>query len=154
MKKIWKWILGIVVVLVIIAGVVGVAFLVRNNPNIFAFPSGTAPFHPGFNRPNAPNGGMPGGGYGWRGPMMRRPGFSHYGWGFGPFGMFMPFGFSMFLLVGLFRLLIPLGVLVLVAIVFYELGKKAGASTGAPVVVPTAPDPRPTSGRGRKVAKS
>ncbi len=154
MKKIWKWILGIVVVLVIIAAVVGVVFLVRNNPNIFAFRFGTVPFHPGFNRPNVPNGGMPGGGYGWRGPMMRRPGFSHYGWGSGPLGMFMPFGFGLFLLGGLFRLLIPLGVLALVAIVFYELGKKAGATSAAPVVAPATPDSRPTPGRGRKVAKS
>ncbi len=158
MKKIWKWIIGIVVVLVIIAAVVGVVFLVRNTPNIFAFRFGTAPYNPGLNQPNVPNGGlapggpnggMPRGGYGWRGFMMHRPG-PFFGRGFGPYGMIMPFGWGFFLLAGLFRLLIPLAILVLVAILFYQLGKRAGASTA----VPATPDPAPSPARGRKVAKS
>ena len=48
MKKFWKWILGILIVLVIVAGLVGLAFVMRNNMI-------TANLRPGlaFNRNNA-----------------------------------------------------------------------------------------------------
>lgn len=171
MKKVWKWIIGIVILLVVVAAIVGVVFLVRNNPNIFAFRFGAMPFRPGFSQPNLPNGGnVPNGprgfvpgpngqmprGYGWYGPMMRGHGFSYFDRGFGPFGMFMPFGFGMFFLGSLFRLLVPLILFALVAIVFYELGKRAGSSQATPAPMPAAssPDPTPSPTRGRKVAKS
>ncbi len=145
MKRIWKWLIGIGVALVVIAAIVGVVFLVRNNPNLFAFASGAAPVNPGFNRPNLPNGPagqMPRGGFGWRGMMPRD------GHGFDRFGGFAPVGFGWFLLGDLFRLLLPLGVLVLVAVLFYELGRRAGTAAAA------APAPAPEPARGRKVAKS
>ncbi len=151
MSKFWKWILGIVIVLVVVGAIVGVVFLVRNHP-LFAFgpryanrfnaPNGqTVPNAPnGQNtpaNPNGPRGMQPGYGYGfgpgrgynweWRGPMMGGHGFMPYG-GFGPFGMFMPFGMGFFL-GGLLRLLIPIGVLVLVAFIFYQIGKRNGMAT-------------------------
>ena len=73
--------------------------------------------------------------------------------GFRNFGGLMPFGMGFFLLGGLLHLIIPLGILALVAILFYWLGKRAGASTVAatPPSNPTLPEPpRP----GRRVAKT
>ena len=88
--------------------------------------------------------------YGWgdRGPMMGGGGFRHY-------GGFMPFGMGFFLLGGLLRLVIPLGILVLVAILFYQLGKRAGVNSGMGQAPPAVqPTPVETPNKGRKVAKS
>ena len=189
MSKVWKWILGVLAVLVIIGVVVGAVFLWRNHASFNVMTRVTrqgqnlpnAPFGPGYQngqkgQNNAPNGqnnapnnrnnlpwgpraGMPGWrgngmrGYGGFGPMMNRGerGFSRFGRGFGPAGMFMPFGFGLFFLGGLLRWIIPLGVLVLVAFLFYQLGKNAGlaaATKAAP-----APEPEETPRRGRRVAK-
>lgn len=167
MNKVWKWILGIVIVLVIVGAIVGVVFLVRTHP-LFAFgprfanrfnaPNGQAiPNAPNGQiapngqtptNPNGPRGMRPGygygfgpnmHGYGWmqRGPMMGGRSFMPYG-GFGPFGMFMPFG-MFFFLGGLLRLLIPIGVLVLVAFIFYRIGKRNGMSAVA--TPPASPAP-------------
>ncbi len=151
MSKVWKWILGIVIALVVIAAiVVGVVFVMRANPmfafgpryaNRFNTPNGqTVPNAPNSQttptNPNAPRGTRPGFGFGFgpgrgyswmqRGPMMGGRGFMPYG-GFGPFG-FMPFG-MFFFLGGFLRLLIPIGVLVLVAFIFYQIGKRNGMAT-------------------------
>lgn len=174
MSKIWKWILGILIVLVVAALAVGAVFMVRNRAFMAASvrpvfgngqqtrpgiqgtpnPQGTpnapaAPNRPyGFNGQKGPM--MPYGfnGRGNRGPMMGRGGFSH----FGMFGM--PFGMGFFFLFGLLRLVIPLGILALVAFLFYQMGKRAGVnSVAAPASVVSDPAPADTTGKGRKVAK-
>ena len=71
-----------------------------------------------------------------------------------PFGMF---GMGFFFLSGMLRLILPLGILALVAFLFYQMGKRAGASSVAPQTpapVPSEPAPVETPGKGRKVAKS
>ncbi len=159
MSKVWKWILGIVIVLVIVGAIVGVVFLVQTHP-LFAFgpryanrfnapngqtvpnaPNGqTTPANPNGPRGTRPGFGFgPGRGYSWTQRFGGR-GFMPYG-GFGPFGMFMPFG-MFFFLGGLLRLLIPIGVLALVAFIFYQIGKRNGmAAAAAP---PASPAPVPS----------
>lgn len=151
MSRAWKWILGILAVLIIVAVVVGGAWLLISRGTRIAAVrpyagqpnSQTAPFGPnGQNFPNGRRGfgnggGFPFGGYGFRGPMMgnRFPGFG-------------PFGIGFFLLGALLRLIVPLGLLVLVAFIFYQLGKRAGSGTvrREPVpVAPTPPDQNPPS---------
>lgn len=159
MNTVWKWILGIVIALVVIAAIVaGVVLVIRTNPaltfgpgfaNRFNAPNGqTAPNAPnGQTAPNNPNGPRvtrpgfgfgPGRGYNWAQRFGER-GFVPYGGGFAPFG-FMPFG-MFFFFGGLLRLLIPIGVLVLVAFIFYQIGKQAGLKTAAamPSTNPPAP---------------
>ena len=171
MSKVWKWILGVLIVLVVVAVVVGAVFVVRNNllfaRSISAAPVGNGQTRPNIQAtPNAPGAQNPNGQRGpatpfgfnnhrypfgdreWGGPMMG-------GRGFRGFGGFMPFGMGFFFLGGLVRLIIPLGVLALVAFLFYQMGKKAGVSSVAPPTpVPSAPAPDETPNRGRKVAKS
>jgi hypothetical protein len=174
MSKVWKWIFGILIVLVVAALVVGAVFVVRNNllftrgvravpfangqtrPNLQATPNAPgAPAPNGQNRPVAPYGfnnrRNPGfGGFG-RGPMMGVRGFRNFG-GFMPFGIF---GMGFFFLGGFLRLIIPLGVLALVAFIFYQMGKRAGAASAvSQAQVPSDPAPNETPARGRKVAKS
>jgi hypothetical protein len=163
MKTVWKWILGIVIVLVVVGLVVGAvfawqhgAFTMRRAP--FAYrqfqgqtaPGKTAPQNNQTNpstptTPTAPQsnrrGFMPGRGQGFGyGPMMMGSrGFNRFGMmmPFGPFGMGLMF-FGAFL-----RLIIPLGILALVAWLFYSLGKRAGKSSAA--VQATNPAPAPTT---------
>jgi hypothetical protein len=142
MSKTWKWILGIFVVLVVAAVVVGAVFVWRNHAAFVAVPR-VRQFGP--NDANGSKGPLPG----WDGHRM--PGGE--GWqsrGFPRFGM----GF--FLLGGLLRLIFPLGVLALVAYVFYRMGKQAGLSSVHAASTPAAP-PAPAdaapAGKGRKVAK-
>jgi hypothetical protein len=155
MNTVWKWILGIVIALVVIAAIVaGVVLVIRTNPaltfgpgfaNRFNAPNGqTAPNAP--NNPNGPRvtrpgfGFGPGRGYNWAQRFGER-GFVPYGGGFAPFG-FMPFG-MFFFFGGLLRLLIPIGVLVLVAFIFYQIGKQAGLKTAA--AMPPANPPAPAA---------
>ncbi len=170
MSKTWKWILGILAALVIVGVVVGAVFVWRNHAlatmslraarpqaNVPGAPS--APNGPqlpyGQQGPLKPNGldndrRYPMGGWSWRGPMTRDRGFSH-------FGRFMPFGMGFFFLGGLLRLIVPLGVLALVAYVFYQMGKRAGmatASSAAPPATPSAPLPGESPKPGRRVAKN
>ncbi len=165
-----KWILGIVAALVILA-VAGTAVYFFANHGSLSMTSrlnrlapapGATPGAPQtqpFGQPNQPNQpgqpnqpfgfrefrGYPGGGFEHRVPMMGGRGFYNFG--------LMPFGFGLFFLGGLFRLLIPIVILVLVAILFYQLGKH---SRPAPAPVQPAPTPTdlPTPPPGRKVAKS
>jgi hypothetical protein len=170
MSKVWKWILGILIVLVVAAVVVGGVFLVRNqillSRSFRAMPFGNGqtrpnaqatPNVPGTQNPNGQRGpampygfndrGYPFGQRGFRGPMMGGRGF----WGFGGF---MPFGMGFFFLGGLLRLILPFGVLALVAFLFYQMGKRAGAlSVASQTPVPSQSAPDETPGRGRKVAK-
>ena len=175
MSKVWKWIIGILIVLVVAALVVGAVFVVRNNLLYTRSVRAAAPFANGQTRPNfqatpnAPGSPNPNNGQGGQvpygfnnrrspmfgeGPMMGGRGFRNFG-GFMPFGMF---GMGFFFLGGFLRLIVPLGVLALVAFIFYRLGKRAGASSVVvPAPVPSDPtpvDPVETPARGRKVAKS
>ena len=129
--------------MVVIGLIVGAVFAVQH----FAFGMRRAPFAYRQNQQSAPSSPstptapqnnqsnpttpkrpMPGRGYGY-GPMMGR-GPMMMNRGFGPYGMFMPFGMMGFVFFdGFFRLLLPLGVLALVAYAFYQLGKRAGASS-------------------------
>jgi hypothetical protein len=168
MSKTWKWILGVLAALVIIGVVTAAVFVWWNHAPLalarrvtrvqqFAQPAPSTPVAPGT--PGVPN-TQPGAGtpywYGrgdrgyFFGPGGRMPMMA--GRGFRTFGGMMPFGMGFFLVAGLLRLIIPLGILVLVAILFYQLGKRAGASssTSAP---PSAPAPSDPPRPGRKVAK-
>ena len=168
MSKTLKWILGVLAVLVVIAVAAGAFFVWQNHMSLAASyrarvarpptngtpaPNApTTPNSPGQNGPMMPYGfrnnhRQPMGGFGWRGPMMGDRGFSHFG-GFGLFGM----GF--FILGGLLRLIIPLGVMVLVALLSYRMGKRAGASASQSTAPPSSPEPTETPQRGRKVAKN
>jgi hypothetical protein len=142
MKKVWKWVIGIVVVLLVVAAIVGGAFLLRNH---FANVAGiTRSIRPGVQ--------VPGKGWEQREGPERFPGmmpFDNNGWGGygrhmrGPgmmgFGRRMPFA-------GLFGGLICLGFLALVVLgiiwLVNRLRKpKVVAAPVAPVVdaAPAAP---------------
>jgi hypothetical protein len=143
MKSIWKWILGIVIVLILCAAVVGGGFFAfshrfavgalpeirANQANDYAW---GMPMHRGFVAPNAP--------YHQRefGPgMVPQTGV------WGGRGM-MPFGGGFMLFGGLIRLFVVLAILGLVGFVAYRLGKQAGLRTTAPsVVAPPPPPPAP-----------
>ena len=171
MSKVWKWILGVLIVLVVIAVVAGAVFVWRNHASFAGArrvtqlgPRGYPPNGPrGQNPPTAPNspkGQLPG----WNGPNTMRGWnfrepmrYGRGGRGFGLFGMLMPFGIGLLFLGGLFRLIIPLGVLALVAFVFYQMGKRAGVASASRTSAPTGPsqsEPSEPPKRGRKVAKS
>lgn len=135
MKNIWKWILGILLILVVVGGLFAAGYFMWRTHN--AAVASAAPFSRSWNGPMMPgrngNRGQVGPGYGF-GPMMGGRGFNR-GW-----GGFLPFGFGgFFLLGGLFRLLLPLGFIALVAYLFYQIGKQAGAARAVPPAVPPAP---------------
>jgi hypothetical protein len=143
MSKTLRWVLGILAVLVLIAVAAGAVWFWQNRSQMMASyrPYAVQPnaqgtpaapnTQPGQNLPRGPQGfgdnrRFPMGGWDLRGPMMGgRP--------FRQAAPFMPFGMGLFFLGGLFRLVIPLAVLALVALLFYQLGKRAGASS-KPVV--------------------
>jgi hypothetical protein len=146
MSKTLKWVLGILAVLVLIAVVGGVVWAWQSHALMMAYrPTTVQPNSqnvPGAANgqvvPNGPrgygfNGNRPMNGFGFRGPMMR--GMR----GFGPFRM------GLFFLGGLFRLIIPLGVLALVAFFFYQMGKRSGhASQPVTRSEPAASQPAPS----------
>jgi hypothetical protein len=173
MSKTWKWILGILAVLLIVAVVVAGVFIWRNQVTMMArlrqaplrqsqsAPNPNGQATPAPNSPNGPTGPFgyngrrsPMGGWGNRGPMMGGRGPMMGGRGFSLYGGFMPFGMGFFFLGGLLRLIIPLGVLVLVAFIFYAMGKRAGASAAVSTAPPTPAAPSEAPQGGRKVAKS
>jgi hypothetical protein len=133
MKKVWKWVIGVVVVLVVIAALVGGAFLMRSHfVNAVALArtgiqvpgNGKLPFnqvHPGIRG----RGMMPFGNDDWGGGrIMRGPGMMG-------FGRRMPFG-------GFFGGLLCLGFLALVVLGVIWLVRRLRKP--APVVVaPVAP---------------
>lgn len=93
MKKVWKWIIGIVLGLVILAVLMGVGFVVRRNFHVYR---AEALYSRGFSERGP--GMMPYGGFG---SHMRAPGMMGHG--------LMPFG-------GFFRGLVSLGFLALVVL--------------------------------------
>lgn len=116
MSKTWKWILGITLGLVVLAGV---GFLAAN-----FFGYGPISFRGGpafYGRPM-----MDGYGFSDRGPLGGYQNFRHPmmgGRGFGGYGFIsLPFMF----IGGLLRLIFPLAVLALVAYFSYRAGKQAG----------------------------
>ena len=144
MKKVWKWVIGIVVVLVVLAALAGGAFLLLHRVNM----SGVAtritrpvPQLPGNQQPPATNNGngarrfpgmMPFGNGSRSGRGMYMGGFGMMG-----FGRMMPFG-------GLFGGLVSLGLLALIVLAIIWLVRNlrrpvvlAAAPAGA--VTPVAP---------------
>ena len=114
MSKTWKWVLGITLGLVILAGISLVA------ASFFGFGHMSYRGGPAFyDHPMVDDYG-----FGDRGPMGDFRGFRHPmmgGRGFYPLGGF-------FFLGGLLRLVLPLAVLVLVGYFSYQKGKKDGAT--------------------------
>lgn len=130
MSRTLKWILGIILGLVILAGV---GFVVAS---FFGYGHMSFWGGPAFNsRPM-----MDGYGFGGRGPLDDFRGFRHPmmgGRGFGGFGFWsMPF----FFLGGLLRLVLPLAILALVAFFSYRAGKQAGIRAAQ---VTNTPEPPP-----------
>ena len=139
MKSVWKWIIGIVLVVILCAAVGGGFFVFQHRyavglaPEIRADQSGEyawrMPMHREFAGPDAPDHQRAFG-----------PGMSpHMGIWAGR-GM-MPFGGGFMLFGGLIRLLILLGILGLVGFVAYRLGKQAGVRTAVPSAAAPPPPP-------------
>ncbi|MGD0876525.1 MAG: zinc-ribbon domain-containing protein [Anaerolineales bacterium] len=138
MKTVWKWVIGVVVVLVILAILVGGAFLLRNHlmnvvglsrvtrPGI-RFPTNRQPSTGNNGQLPAPNNGtrrmMPFGNGGWGARGMYMGGFGMLG-----FGRMMPFG-------GLFGGLVSLGILVLIVLAIIWLA----GNLRRPAVLAAAP---------------
>jgi len=126
MSKTWKWILGIVLGLIVLAGI---GFVVANYfgfGHMAFFGRTVYSGHPmmddyGFNN-RAPMNGY----HNFRQPMMS-------GRGFFPFG-------GLFFLGGLLRLFFPLAILAAVGYFAYKRGKRDGAAEALPPV----PEPTPT----------
>jgi len=141
MKTVWKWVIGVVVVLVILAILVGGAFLLRNHMlNVVGltrvtrpgmqFPTNPQPFTGNNGKLPAPNNGtrrfpgmQPFGNGRWGGYGMHMGGFGMLG-----FGRMMPFA-------GLFGSLILLGVLLLMVLAILWLARSLRRPL-APAVVP------------------
>src|ERR1700690_1812871 len=168
MKIVWKWILGIVIVLVVVGLVVGVVFAFQRGmtrtPFAYRTPQQNPPSSPNTTRPQnnqsnptTPNRPMPSRGYGF-GPMMGRgfgygPVMGHGGYGYG--SMMMHRGFSTFffgfsMLFGLVKLAL-FGLLLYGA---YWLGRRSVMPVAAPVAPAPVSDPDPAPQRGRKSTKS
>jgi hypothetical protein len=144
MRKVWKWVIGIVVALVVIAAIVGGAFLLHARLGNMAY----------IARSNRPQVQVPGNRqipYGNRGegqPFLpnQRPGmmpFGRGGWGMRGPGM-MGFGWR-FPLAGLIGCLLGLGILALVVlgIIWLVRRQRKSAMAAAPIepVVESAPVP-------------
>ncbi len=117
MKRVWKWVIGIVIVLVVVAAVaVGVFLLVRGQFGGLAFGGGV-------NRPGV----GPYRNYGYRGMPMFGPGMMGYGRG-------LPF-------VGFFGGLICLGILALLilGIIWLVRAVRKPAQVSAVAAQPVAP---------------
>jgi zinc-ribbon domain len=121
MKKVWKWIIGIVLGLVVLAVLVGVGFMVRSNFHVFR---AEAQVSRGFYEPGP--GMMPYGGFGYH---MRGPGIM--GYGMTPFGGF----FGGLLSLG-FLALVVLGIIWLVRLL--RTPKPVDVSAAMPASMPAA----------------
>lgn len=132
MKTVWKWLLAIVLGLAVVAGLVGLGFvLYTHSPMNIAY-------RVAINAPRSQS--MPGGPQTgkmpdrfWSGPFRMGPGiqtqrFGHFGYGFGPFGPGM-------MVFGVLGRLVPLAVVLLLLYIAYQLGK--GRAT--PAAIPAAP---------------
>ena len=152
MKKIWKWIIGIVIVLVVAALVVGGVFLLRshfggitrvvqmNRPGVQVPWNGKTPFNGNDNGQRGGPGNMPG---------FRQFGGGGYAYPMRGHGMM---GFGMFPFAGIFGGLVCLGFLALVilGIVWLVRGRNKSALVAAPVAAvapanPVASEVAPTA---------
>jgi hypothetical protein len=106
MKKVWKWVIGIVIGLIVLAVLVGVGFLVWGNLHVYR---GVAQLNRGFSQRGP--GMMPYGGFGYQ---LRGPGMMGY--------RMIPFG-------GFFGGLLMLGFLVLIVLGIIWLVGRARTST-------------------------
>jgi hypothetical protein len=138
MRKVWKWVIGIVVVLVVVAAVVGGAFLLRNHFANVAYatrlnrPGVQVPGDDYRQRLHGPFPGMrPYGNDGWGGygMHMRGPGMMGFGWMF-PLGGLIGGLFSLGLLA-----LVVLGIVWLVS----RLRRPMPVATPVTPVEPVAP---------------
>jgi uncharacterized membrane protein len=136
MKKVWKWVIGIVVVLVVVAALVGGAFLLRSHfANVISL------------RANQPGVQIPGNGWGDRDGSRRFPGmmpYGNYGWGggmhmrgFGGMGLFGG------LIGGLFSLVIL--ALVVLGILWLVNRLRKPAAAAAPLAVAPVADVAPAA---------
>jgi len=114
MKKVWKWILGILIVLVVLAVLFALAFMFHNV-------LGRSISFRQFPQSRVRNGPMMGSGDGWHRPGMGMRGFMLFGMGFAFLGG-----------------LIPLALLGLLVYGAYRLGKKRA---NIAVTAPAAPAP-------------
>lgn len=129
MKNFWKWIIGIVVVLVIIGALVAIPLVMRSNMLAFRLQN-NLPQSRGFYYGPMMRGDD---GFGWMHPQMR--GFNR---GFGGRLGFFGFGFGLF---GLAFRLIPLVLLGLLLFGIYQLGKRSGQRSVMPPAAPAAAAP-------------
>ena len=113
MSRTWKWIIGILIGLVVLAGVGFAAATYFGFSHMANFDRAAYPGHPMMDDYGFGNRGPVGGFRNFRRPMMG-------GHGFYPFGGF-------FFLGGLLRLIFPLAILAAVGYFAYQKGKKDGA---------------------------
>ena len=152
MSKILQWILGILAVIVIVGLVLGAVFMWRNN---MAWSGSGGMMYNAPGAPNAPDWPQaPDAPYrferypryhmdGWSGGMPMH-GYS------GPYAV-GPFQTGFLMFAGLLRLVLPLGILALVAYIFYQMGRRAGMS--APAAPASASRPDVNNLPSRKVAR-
>jgi len=164
MSKTWKWILGIVIGLVVLASIGFMAARYFGFGHMAYFGRTSYSGHPMMEDYGFGNRGPQGGNENFRHPMMGDYGFGNRvpeggyqnfrhpmmgGRGFYPLGGF-------FFLAGLLRLVFPLAILAAVGYFSYRAGKKAGMNTALPVPAPepvkdAEAEESPKKG-GRKVA--
>jgi hypothetical protein len=132
MKTIWKWILGIVLVLVVVGALVAVPLVMRNYALANVEQRAVIQQQ---DRPGRGSDDWQGPGYGRMGPgMMGRGGYSRFG-GVPPFGM----GFMM---AGMFvRGLIPLALFGLLLWGAYTYGRRSLVRTTTPAPAAESPVP-------------
>ena len=141
MSRILQWILGILAVIVIVGLVLGAVFMWRNY-SAWSGPGGMM-----YNAPGAPNAPdlpqSPDAPY----RFDRYPRYHMDGWSgrmpmhaYGGQHVASPFGMGFLVLAGFFRLIVPLGILALVAYLFYQMGKRAGAVSPATPAPASRPD--------------
>jgi len=141
MSRILQWILGILAVIVIVGLVLGAVFMWRNH-SAWSGPGAMMYYAPGgANAPDLPQ--APDAPY----RFERYPRYHMDGWSgrmpmhaYGGQYVASPFGMGFLVLAGFFRLIVPLGILALVAYLFYQMGKRAGAASPAPASHPDVKD--------------
>ncbi|MEI7849499.1 MAG: hypothetical protein WCK35_27120 [Chloroflexota bacterium] len=135
MSKTWKWILGILIVVIVVAAIISIPLVMRsymvanNGGNTQALPS--MPGQNGWQHPAIQDqrGNFDGRSMGG-GRMFNRDG--RFG------GRFMPFGFGIgFMLLGGLLRLLPLALFGLLLYGMYQLGKRSGLRTTATNTVAT-----------------
>lgn len=137
MSKVWKWVLGILIVVLVVGALVAIPFVMRNYMAAYN-PQATLPQN------GVPFGGPMMRGFNWYGHPMMRGGYGDFDdrrmpmFG-GGFGFRRDFGFG-FLFLGWFFRLIPLALLVLVIFGVYQLGKRSGMRSNQ-FSSPAAPPP-------------